>query len=194
MKSKILPYLALALFAAQLLLMLLSWLLSAAFPVDNIRSLLSPEGLRWFLGQFTAHIATPQLVWLLLLSLAYGILRHSGLLWPGKGYRERRALVITLLLAVVIVGVFLLLTVIPHAVLLSATGSLWPSPFSRSLVPMVAFAVVLLSTCYGMISGRLDNLRDVYDALLDGLRCAAPLFLFYVLVVQIYESLIYVFH
>ena len=59
---------------------------------------------------------------------------------------------------------------------------------------MVAFAVVLLSTCYGMISGRLDNLRDVYEALLDGLRSAAPLFLFYVLVVQIYESLIYVFH
>jgi len=190
---KILPYVALTLFLLQLLLMLLSWILSAAFPVDSIRSLLSPEGLRWFLGHFVEHIETPVLVWLLLLSLAYGILSHSRLLHPGKGYRERRALIITLLLAVVIVGVFLLLTIVPHAVLLSATGSLWPSPFSRSIVPMVAFAIILLSTCYGMISGRLESLRDVYEALLSGLRSAAPLFLFYMLIVQIYESIRYVF-
>lgn len=190
---KVLPHIALTLFVLQLLLMLLSWILSAVFPVNSIHSLLSSEGLRWFLGRFTTHMATPQLVWLLLLSLAYGVLSHSKLLCLGKSYRERRAFVITLLLAVVIVGVVLLLTMIPHAVLLSATGSLWPSPFSQSLVPMTAFAIVLLSTCYGMISGHLDSLPEVYEALLDGLRSAAPLFLFYILIAQMVESVGFVF-
>jgi len=191
--KRLLPYLALTLFLLQLLLMLLSWILSAAFPVDSIRSLLSPEGLRWFLGHFAALVASPALVWLLLLSLAYGVLSHSKLLCLGKSYRERRAFVITLLLAVVVVGVVLLLTMIPHAVLLSATGSLWPSPFSQSLVPMTAFSIVLLSTCYGMISGHLDSLPEVYEALLDGLRSAAPLFLFYILIAQMVESVGFVF-
>ena len=83
----------------------------------------------------------------------------------------------------------LLLTAIPHAVLLSAVGGLWPSPFSASLVPVVAFSITLVSASYGLMSGRFDNISAVYDAVLQGIRQAAPLFLFYVLVVQIYESL-----
>ena len=175
------------LFAAQLLLMLVSWLLSAAFPASGYHSLLSSEGLRWFLGHFVDSLSTPLLVWLVLLSLAYGVLRHSGLLHYGRSFRERRALLMTLLLLVVIVAVIVLLSAVPHAVLLSATGRLFPSPFSQSLV------VTLLSAFYGMVSGNLETLPRVYDALLDGIRRAAPLLLFYILLMQIYESLCYVF-
>ena len=181
------------LFAAQLLLMLVSWLLSAAFPTSGYHSLLSSEGLRWFLGHFVDRLSTPLLVWLVLLSLAYGVLRHSGLLHYGRSFRERQALLMTLLFLVVIVAVIVLLSAVPHAVLLSATGRLFPSPFSQSLVPVVAFSVTLLSAFYGMVSGNLETLPRVYDALLDGIRRAAPLLLFYILLMQIYESLCYVF-
>ena len=143
--------------------MLVSWLLSAAFPSSGLRSLLSSEGLRWLMGHFAEMIATPVLAWLLLCAMAWGCLARSGLLLRPTNYRERRAQVMALLLLAVIVGVMLLLTAIPHAVLLSAVGGLWPSPFSSSLVPVVA--------------------------VLQGIRQAAPLFLFYVLIVQIYESL-----
>ena len=191
--KKYLPHIALGLFAAQLLLMLVSWLLSAAFPASGYHSLLSSEGLRWFLGHFVDSLSTPLLVWLVLLSLAYGVLRHSGLLHYGRSFRERRALLMTLLLLVVIVAVIVLLSAVPHAVLLSATGRLFPSPFSQSLVPVVAFSVTLLSAFYGMVSGNLETLPRVYDALLDGIHRAAPLLLFYILLMQIYESLCYVF-
>ena len=65
-KMKVFSYLVLGLGVAQILLMLTSWLLTAAMPEDYNRSLLSSEGIRWFFGQFQDHLASPVLVWLVL--------------------------------------------------------------------------------------------------------------------------------
>lgn len=186
------PHIALTLFVLQLLLMLVSWLLSAAFPGSGIRSLLSSEGLRWMMGHFADFLATPVLVWLLLCSMAWGCLARSGLLLRPTSYRERRALMMSSLLLVLIVGVMLLLTVVPHAVLLSAVGGLWPSPFSASLVPVVAFSVTLVSAFYGIVAGRFENVTALYEALLHGVRQWAPLLIFYILLMQFCESLRFV--
>ena len=185
------PHIAVTLFVAQLLLMLVSWLLSAAFPDSGIRSLLSSEGLRWFFGHFSHQLATPLLLCLLLLTMAYGVFRRSGILTYRATFRERRALTMTLLLAVVAVAVILLLTAIPHAVMLSAMGTLWPSPFSRALLPMLCFIVIALTAFYGIMAGYLNNLSDVYDALLYGIRQGAPLLLFYLLIAQLFLSVCY---
>ena len=190
--KRFLPHIALTLVVVQLLIMLVSWLLSAAFPTSGIRSLLSSEGLRWLMGHFSQLLASSLLAWLLLCAMAWGCLLRSGLLVRPTNYRERRAQLMALLLLAVIVGVMLLLTVVPHAVLLSAVGGLWPSPFSASLVPVVAFSITLVSAFYGLVSGRFENISAVYDAVLFGTRQGAPLFLFYVLVIQIYESFMFV--
>jgi aminobenzoyl-glutamate transport protein len=187
-----LPHIAFLLFAAQLLLMLVSWLLAAANPASGVRSLLSSEGLRWFLGHFSDVLGTPVLLCLLLLLMAYGSLKNCGILQFKSSYRQSRALIITLLLFVVYVGVIVLLVMIPHAVLLSATGSLWPSPFSAAVVPLFAFGVTLLSTVYGYVAGSYRNMSDVYQSLIDGIRCGAPWLLFYVLLGQIYYSLLFI--
>lgn len=190
--KKLLPHIAVTLFVAQLLVMLVSWLLSAVFPDSGIRSLLSAEGLRWFFGHFSYLLATPLLVCLLLLSMAYGVFCRCGLLSYQHSYRERRALTMTLLLAAVAVILLLLMAAVPHAVMLSATGSLWPSPFSRALLPLLSFFVIALSAFYGLMAGHLANRSDVYDALLDGIRRGAPLLLFYLLGVQLYLSVFYI--
>jgi len=190
--KRFLPHIAVTLLVLQLLLMLVSWLLSAAFPGSGIRSLLSSEGLRWMMGHFADFLATPVLVWLLLCAMAWGCLTRSGLLQRPTSYRERRALMMSLLLLAVIVGVMLLLTVVPHAVLLSAVGGLWPSPFSASLVPVVAFSVMLVSAFYGIVAGRLENMPALYEAVLHGVRQWAPLLVFYVLLMQFCESLRFV--
>lgn len=191
--KRYLPQVALLLFALQVLLMLVSWLWSAAFPMSGVHSLLSEEGIRWFMGHFADFLAKPQLVWVILLGLAYGTLvpcvrSHHQL----KSYRERWALLMTVALLVVFLVAIAMLTLIPHAILLSATGSLWPSPFSSSLVPLVAFMTITLSAFYGFVAGRFAHLHDLYQALLDGVRDAAPLLLFYILLVQLWESLRYV--
>ena len=64
-----LAHIAMLLLVGQLLLLLVSWLLSAVFPVSGIHSLLSGEGLRWFFGSFADMLATPVLVWILLRSM-----------------------------------------------------------------------------------------------------------------------------
>jgi aminobenzoyl-glutamate transport protein len=190
--KKFLPHIAFTLFVAQLLLMLVSWLLSAAFPDSGIRSLLSGEGMRWFFGHFSHQLATPVLVCLVLVLMAYGTFRHCGLLHYRSTYRERRALTMTLLLTVVAVMLLVLLAAIPHAVMLSVTGSLWPSPFSRALLPLLSFIVIALSAFYGIMAGHFANLSNVYDALLDGIRQGAALLLFYLLTVQLYLSVCYI--
>ena len=183
--KRLLPHIAAALVAVQLLIIFVSWL-------SELRSLLSSEGLRWFFGQFNMFLSRPLLVDLLLLSMAWGVLRKSGMLSYRSSYRESRARMMTLFLLAVYIGVLLLLTVIPHAVLLSATGHLWPSPFSRSIVSVVAFTVLSLSAFYGTIAGYFNTIADVYHAVLYGIREGAPLLLFYVLLMQIVESLHFV--
>lgn len=187
-----------ALIVAQLMLVLVSWLLSAT-QTSNVHSLLSNEGVRWFLGQFAAMLATPFLSWLLLLSMAGGCLWQSGLLTclstrPSLlTYRQRIALRLSVVLLLLYMVVIVLLSVIPHAVLLSATGRLFPSPFSRALVPIIAFGVLHLSVAYGRASGRFISIATMFDSLSFGIAQAAPLLILYVLFIQFYESLQYVF-
>ena len=147
--KRLLAYLVLALALAEVVLVLASWLLSATM-AGNVRSLLSSEGVRWFFGGFTAMLASPWLVWLVLLAMAGGCLWQSGIVsirlpLSSLHYRQRVALRTALILLLIYVAAVLALTLVPHAVLLSATGRLFPSPFSRAFVPIVSFGVLLVS-------------------------------------------------
>ena len=185
--KKLFPYIALALALAQLLLILTSWVWSAAMPLSGVRSMLSSEGIRWYLGHFSELMASPFLVWLLLGAMAYGaVVRCRSL--QGNSYRSSRARLISMVCLVIYVGVVLLLTVSPHAVLLSASGLLWPSPFSASLVPITAFGILMAAILYGVVAGTFQTLSEVYDSLVYGLRQCAPLLPIYVLFMQLFES------
>ena len=192
-KTSRLGMLMLLLLIAEAVLILVSWILSA-MRVEGVRSLLSGEGVRWFFGHFTTMVASPWLACLVLLLVALGCLQKSGLFSrPHTSYRDRLALRVTVVFLVIYVGVVLLLTAIPHAVLLSSTGNLFPSPFSHSIVPILSFGMILISVSFGMVSGRFETLSDVLDALSFGCRKGAPLFIFYILAIQLYESLKFVF-
>ena len=192
-KTSRLGMLMLLLLVAEAVLILLSWILSA-MRVEGVRSLLSGEGVRWFFGHFTTMVGSPWLACLVLLLVAFGCLQKSGLFSrPHTSYRDRLALRVTVVFLIIYVGVVLLLTAIPHAVLLSSTGNLFPSPFSHSIVPILSFGVILISVSFGMVSGRFETLSDVLDALSFGCRKGAPLFIFYILLIQLYESLRFVF-
>ena len=198
MKSKI----AFSLVMAELLLVILSWLLSAT-RLEGVRSLLSSEGVRWFFGSFTEMVASPLLVWLLLGLCAWGCLQRSGLLtfspfhlfnFSPLTYRDKVAMRVSLVFLVLYLIVIALLTLAPHAILLSATGSLFPSAFSRSLVPIVCFGLCLVSLVFGLISGRLHGLADILEALSTGIAQGASLIIIYLFAIQLYESLRFVFN
>ena len=190
---RLLSWVALLLVVAELLLFLLSWLLSAMM-TEGVRSMLSSEGIRWFFGSFSEVVQTPLLVWLLLLSIAYGAVRKCGVLhFRTHVYRDRIALRLSVFLFIIYVAILALLIMSPHAVLLSADGALWPSAFSRGLVPAIAFGLLLFSVAYGLMAGTFRSLTDIFTSMTQGVAFSAPLLLLYVLAAQLYASLCFVF-
>lgn len=188
----------LVLLLSEALLFILSWLLSAT-RMEGVRSLLSSEGIRWFFGSWQTIFASPLLVWLLLCLIAWGCLRKSGLIklftshFSLLPFRDRLALRVSLVFLVIYLVILALLTLTPHAILLSATGHLFPSAFSRSLVPVIAFGVCLISVTFGLVSGRLRTLADILDALSMGIANGAPLIVIYLFAIQLFESFCFVF-
>ena len=192
-----LGWLCLVTVIAETLLVILSWLLSA-MRVEGIRSLLSSEGIRWFFSSFSDLVASPVLVCLLVLMCALGCLQKSRVttIFSGKksiNFRDRLALYVALAFLLIYVVIILLLTLMPHAILLSATGHLFPSAFSRSLVPIIAFGISIFSVAFGLMSGVMRNLSDILQALSFGIAKGAPLLVFYLFAVQLVGCLRFVF-
>lgn len=193
MKSKLAFILALL----QLAVVFFSWLVTVVSPQLGTRPLLSGEGIRWFMGCFADNLAHPLLVWLVLIAIACGALFYSTLLETIMKFvfrqplmfRQRFGLRVVAIELVIFVIVILLLTAVPQAILLSASGSLFPSSFSSSCIPILAFIIVFLSVSYGLASGTLHSVSDVYYSLTTGLKAHADMLLIYILAMQLVFSI-----
>lgn len=179
-------------------LMLASWIITSANPDLPMRSLLSSEGIRWLFGLSASHLANPVGVWLLLLSFTFGAVRESGvkeLFRRDKQltYRQRFALRLTLVEALLIVGGLLLLTVAPHAVMLGVTGTLLTGSFIHGAIPLLLLSITVMSLTYGMVSGTIVSLSKAFDAMATGVRAFAPAFVLYVFATELIASACFVF-
>ncbi len=196
MKNKLLGIVAVVLLLLQVAVIIVSWLVSAAMPDVPIHSLLSSEGIRWFFGTFVDNLLTPLLVWLLLLSMAWSTVSKSRLLssWNDRTVStgRRMALRTSLAVALMLVAVVALLTAVPNAILLSATGELFPSSFSRSIVPVACFIVTVTAMVYGFLLGTISSLSDFYEALSGGAKFFAGLLPIYVSGCELVASLMFV--
>lgn len=188
---RLLNNLTVALALSWCLLVLLSWLLSAMM-VDGVRSMLSSEGIRWFLGHAVYGLCHPLLVWLLMAAMAWGCVTKSRLL-TGGDMRRKAGLRVAALLLLLCVAVVALLTALPHAVLLSATGTLWNSPFSHAFIPMLCFTVVLCCMGYGLVVRSFTSVSDITGSLVEGMAKAAPLIMVYMIAMLFYGSFCYIF-
>ncbi|MBP5338085.1 MAG: AbgT family transporter [Prevotella sp.] len=193
--SKAVAVIAALLLLAEALLILASWLLSASPNGRSfgggLGSLLSGQGVRWVAAHFVEGLQSPLLIWLLLAATAIGILRKSRLF--STPFPSFHALLTPITLLAAYTLIIILLTALPHAVLLSATGHLWPSPFSEALVPIICLGIIIAAIGYGLANRTLTSFTAIVDAAADGLRNAAPLILIYILATQFYLSLHYVF-
>lgn len=186
---------------ADMLLVLLSWLVSSAFPDSSVRSLLGSEGLRWLFGSLSSNLCTTSLVWLLHAGIAYGIAARSGIagaIWRhGRGgklnYRERLAFALAAGEVLSVVLMMALLTCVPHAILLSVSGDLFPSSFSRSLVPVLCLTLAAAGTTYGIITGGIRSADDWFSAMSYGLRRVSPVVIVYMFCVQFMHMAYFVF-
>ena len=198
MKNSLQAYVALALGIMEIVLVPASWVLSVLMPDSGVRSMLGSEGVRWFLGRFNDMLCSPIVAWLLLLSVAYGCASESGIsaIFRSRNnlmYRQRIARSFVFWLSAGYVALILALAFMPHALLMSASGTLFPSPFSASLVPVISFGVCIISVVYAIVSGRFRSVTDVYKSLYAGIAASAPLYLYYILLTQLYYSIKFVF-
>lgn len=191
-------YLSLVVIVAQVLLVVVSWILTAAKPDIPMRSILGSDGLRWLFGTFVENISSAGLVWMLLFGVALGLLAESNLPRALRYYHkttgyERMALFVVLWEVVAIIVAVVLLAFVPHAVLLSALGTLLPSSFSASAFPIFAFTLSIAALTYGSITGAFRSVVSVFVAMSDGVGTLSPLMVLYALGMEFYCSLVWVF-
>lgn len=198
--NNILSYAIAALAILELLLVVLSWIVCTAFPESSFHTLLSSEGIRWFFGTFTSNLCSDILVWMLLVSTALGCIAKSKMprtVWNlfrhrKIAYRERIALTVCFAEAMVYLFVMAMLACMPQAILLSVTGTLFPSAFSISIVASISFLIIVMGSTYGCVSRSFRSIPCWVESLSYGLRRFSILFVFYIFAVQFVNSVKFV--
>lgn len=185
MNNRRISYLCLAVVVIELLAITVSWIASAVNPFGSFNNPLSSEGVRWMFRNLMSAMMSKWLVAFLLLAVSWGSLKTSGL-WnavlsrkrsEGESfqYRELMGLRASAVITIVFFAIMLLLTLLPEALLLSATGELFPSPFSEAIIPAVSLWITVTSVVYGIIKGTFRSVPEVFGSFFFGISRAAPL-------------------
>lgn len=188
-----------------------SWMASVLATDGSVRSLLTAEGIRWFIGDFSNMLSTPLLLDIIMVGMAVGVVRASGIggilrqaikkryrstaFSSGitqKGYSEVIALQLSIVMALLMICVVILLSVLPHAILLSATGTILNSSLASGFIPMLCFIAIASSATFGYASRHFHGFLDVFRAMENGVGLAAPFILFYIFTTQLYVLIMYV--
>lgn len=167
---------------------LFSWIGSIyGLPVHNV---LSIDGVRWVLRHAVPAFIDSPLGSLLTLFFALGLAGYSGLftalrrlLTLRRGHplaeclslRQRRALVLSLSVAVLYTLLLLIGIWGPQGILLGVTGTLAHSPFTEGLVVLLSLGLGLTALIYGFFSGRLSHRGSLMQGLCHYLPALAPL-------------------
>lgn len=192
--STIMAYACATLLVVEIVLVVGSWMLSALRPDWGLRSLLDGAGVRWLFRSSTSAFLSPPLVWILLIAMTWGIVGGSGVLHAvGGSYRSRIAVGAAIVTVVVYVAVILVLTAVPHAVLLSPTGHLFPSSFSGAIVAVVCLGVSLFALVFGVASGNCGSMAQVFGSAFRGVALAAPVIVAYLMAAHCWRCLSYIF-
>lgn len=195
---KLCALMSVVLMSMQVVLVVVSWVLTVLWPSLPVRSLLGSDGIRWLFGSVESNMVSPVLLWLLLLGCVAGVLRRSRLLAALVAFRritdyERMALMVVGWEVVAMVLVVVALALVPHAILLSALGTIVPSSFSSGVVPFVATSACAAALTYGKITGSLRSLADAFGSLVAGIAGVAPAVIVYFFAAELYHSVIWAF-
>lgn len=188
-------YLSCCLAVAEVALVIGSWIVNAMLPDSGVSSMLSSEGIRWFIGGFSSFVLSPYLSWIILIGMAYGMFCRSGLrsaTYHSDSFQMRLGFQVAAVVFVVLVLALSLLSFLPHAILVNANGKLLDSSFSRGFVPAACFIVTMTSFVYGVCVQRFRSVHSVFSAMKNGITVVTPLFIVYFFFVLFYRSLLFV--
>ncbi len=196
--NRLLSLLAFLLLICQIVLILCSWIVGAAKPEWNVHSLLSTSGIRWMFGSFTENTQTPFLLWIILSGMVWSVFNTSGLSQaiqhPHKiDYRCRTALGIAFGQVVIIIAILSFLALPSHAILSGVTGHIYPSRFLSNAIPTIILISIIISTTYGLASGTLKSIHEIFSSLSKGISATAPFVIIYIFLIQLIKTVEFVF-
>lgn len=150
---------------ALVIVLFASWV--ASIYVDGVEGLLTARGIRWMCSSFVSNFAAVHLAEMLLGLMAISVLRESGIIRTIRGHvslKQKRALQITGVAVLLVLGLFSLLLLLPKAVLLSAFGTFRHSAFSKGFYGLLMCLLIFVGNVYGYTVGRFLSLRDFVHA------------------------------
>ncbi len=191
----------LGLILVQALLIFCAWIFCALYPTVYIRSLLSEDGIRWLFSTCVENLLSPLLIWIIMFGVSIGVFMKSGFRNVCRNkhdkqieYRKNFSFYLSVVVALILLLGYLFLSFAPHAILVGVTGSLYPSAFSFSIVPFCAFILFIVSTVYGFSSGIISDLGSWMDSMRYGIQIISPLLLIYLIGMELYKTVIYIFY
>lgn len=194
-------YINVALIVLLITLVVGSWIVSAAMPEVSINSMLSGEGIRWFVGHLTDILASPFLVWIILIGMATGLIAKSGICSAIVSeirrkhleFHQRLGLHLSAIIAILLLAVIIYLVAAPDAVLLGATGRMFPSAFAAGFIPISCFLMTAAGITYGVTSGTFPTLTSVFAAMQHGINMLAPLIPLYIIAALLVACVMHIF-
>lgn len=169
-------YFPLVLLLALPVVAVVSWIFSIYFDMD-VKSLLNSDGIRWAVSNGVNNLGDAPIVGVMLTMVCLGVLWESGLVgtastvvremkWSESGVslKQRRALMLSIGVFELIIVVFLIMFLMPGALLLSAFGTFEASALSDGWVGLVALLIIIVSNVFGYSSGKLVKLSDFINA------------------------------
>ncbi len=123
------------------------------------------ELLRYLWLHGTESMASQLLVYTILVLVAVGSVLRSKVF----SVRDHDARVAALLVALITVGVLLAAALLPGSPLLGVTGRVFPSPWSKGLLPSLCLSCTLVCLVFGLVSGTVHSWRDVLALVTHGI-------------------------
>lgn len=144
-----------------------SWLVGL-YGVSGVHSLLSIEGIRWWMRVLLPSFASSFLPEVMLVLFALGIVRRSFRRWNG------RALVVAVAVFILLLG--LVLWGVVSGSLLSVSGCWAHSPLQVAWLPLLAGLVSIPALCYGLAGGIYTSGSQILRAFGSEVARCAPAF------------------
>lgn len=197
-KSKYFVLTTIALCSIQIIIIILSWIITAIFPEHGFNSLLSGSGLRWLLSKYINNEYSNFCIWFLFFSFFVGTFIWSKL--PKKiisysqcDYNDKFA--IKVFFFEIAIGIILCLTLVlyPNSSFLGISGNLFPGPFASASFFIIGMAFFIGSTSYLILSERLKTYKEAERLLVFGIQAVAPLIVIIFLLKKTLEIIKFVF-
>ena len=117
----------------------------------------------WLHG--ASSLASPILVYAILLLMTIGSFVHSRILKD----KDFDGLIASVVVAVLLTIVLVILAVLPTSPLLGVTGRLIPSPWIHGLPASCMVCSILVSLTYGLVSGNVHGFSSILENLTYGI-------------------------